>query len=292
MITTKKFQRTILSWYRNNRRDLPWRTPVRWSKNLPLYPRKLPDGLTPYHILVSEIMLQQTQIPRVLIKYPLFLKKFPTLKTLAKAKTEGLFSVWQGMGYWRRALYLRECAEIIVKNYNGAMPSNPEVLEKLPGIGPYTARAIACFAFQNDEAFIDTNIRRIFIHFFFPNEKNISDASILAIAQKNLWQKNPRQWHYALMDYGSLVLGKQHELNKQSKHFHRQSPFAGSFRSFRSAIISLLLAQGPSSIQKITEHLQTIRGYKNSKNSPKKILEALCKDNVVECKGKFYRLRG
>src|SRR5487761_176403 len=129
-MTTAKFQKIILSWYRENRRDLPWRVPVRWSDNLPLYPRKLPDRLTPYHVFVSEIMLQQTQIPRVLIKYLLFLKTFPTIESLAKAKTEKLFSVWQGMGYWRRALYLRACAQEIVKNYNGAMPPSPETLRQ------------------------------------------------------------------------------------------------------------------------------------------------------------------
>ena len=132
----KKFQRIILDWYRENRRDLPWR-----------------NTKDPYKILVSEIMLQQTQVSRVLPKYKEFLQTFPTLEALAKAPDKKLLKVWSGLGYWRRAKYLKETARILL----GARAVNsqtfgislPERLETLPGIGPYTARALACFAFGN-----------------------------------------------------------------------------------------------------------------------------------------------
>src|SRR3989338_11275618 len=175
-MTIPQFQRHILAWYKDNRRDLPWRPNVRWRKGLPISPRakrlagnrsparplaeswlpisskRLPQDLTPYHILVSEIMLQQTQVPRVLQKYPEFLHAFPTCTALARAPRQQLFSVWQGMGYWRRALYIQETARRIQKEYSGHVPSDLQNLRQLPGIGPYTAGAIACFAYQNTDA--------------------------------------------------------------------------------------------------------------------------------------------
>ena len=143
-MTIPQFQHIILAWHKTNRKDLPWRK----TKN-------------PYKILVSEMMLQQTQISRVLPKYKEFLKEFSSLKTLAKAPQSKLLKTWQGLGYWRRALYLQETAKIIEKECQGKFPRDPAVLEALPGIGPYTARALACFAFNSKEAFIDTNIRRV-----------------------------------------------------------------------------------------------------------------------------------
>ena len=300
-MTVRQFQNHILSWYRKNRRDLPFRAKVRWVKNKPLYPKRLilpkryaREGLpplTPYHILVSEIMLQQTQISRVLEKYPEFLTAYPDWETLAKTRTRALFSVWQGMGYWRRARYLRECAGIVQKNFKGILPNNPVILEKLPGIGPYTSRSIACFAYQHPEAFIETNIRRVFIYFFFPNKKKVTDKEILKIAQSALWPPNPREWHYALMDYGALVLGKKQELNRKSKHYARQSKFEGSFRSFRTAVVKFLLAEGPASMQKIKRHLHTIPHFKKANTSLKEVLGALERDETIVQKNRQWKLR-
>jgi len=144
-----KFRRKILKWYRQHKRELPW--------------RKTSD---PYKILVSEVMLQQTQISRVLPKYKQFLSEFPTLKILSQASNKKLLKIWKGLGYWRRALFLKETAKKILKEQKGKFPKDSRLLETFPGIGPYTARAVACFAFQNKDAFLDTNIRRVYLHFF------------------------------------------------------------------------------------------------------------------------------
>ena len=284
-MTTKQFQRHILSWYRQNRRDLPFRTSIRWEKDKPHYPKKLDRGLTPYHILVSEIMLQQTQIPRVLEKFPEFMHVFSNWNTLARANTNRLFGVWQGMGYWRRALYLRECAKTVEKIHGGTLPKDPEVLMTLPGIGPYTSHAISCFAYQNPDAFIDTNIRRVFISFFFPNKSEVSDKEILAIAQEAVWVPNPREWHYALMDYGSIVLGNTRTLNKQSRHYSRQSKFEGSFRSYRAEVIRYLTQNKNATLGVLDKHLSP------SPYKTKAILAALVKDNIIQKKKSYWTLK-
>lgn len=228
----RSFQRNILTWYRKNKRDdLLWR----WTKKWPV---------EPYHILVSEIMLQQTQVSRALEKYPLFLKQFPTVQKLADAPLPDLLRVWQGMGYNRRAIYLKRCAEVIVKDYGGNFPHDPKLLQKLPGIGPYTAGAVACFAFNKPVVFMDTNIRKTFLHFFFSRktDKKITDNDIVSIAQKTLWHRNPRRWNYALMDYGALELSRKNDLLHRAKSYHKQSPFSGSPRFYRSQILKYLLA--------------------------------------------------
>ena len=283
-MTTKQFQRHILKWYRHNRRDLPFRTIVRWHNNEPRYPQKLNRNLTPYHILVSEIMLQQTQIPRVLEKFPQFIEAFPNWETLARTDTQKLFKIWQGMGYWRRAKYLRECAGAVENVYGGTLPKEPEALMTLPGIGHYTAHAVTCFAYQNPKAFIDTNIRRVFINAFFADKQNVTDKEILPIAQNAVWTPNPREWHYALMDYGSLVLGNTRSLNKQSRHYARQSKFEGSFRSYRAEVIRYLTQNKKASQKAIHTHLS------NSPYKTKEILVALAKDNIIHKKGSGWEL--
>ena len=231
----------------------------------------------PYKILVSEVMLQQTGVARVVPKYKEFLREFPTPQALAGSSDKKLLAVWQGLGYWRRALFLKETARRITQEYRGKFPGDIETLETLPGIGPYTARALACFAFSSPEAFLDTNIRRVYLHFFFLERKNISDAEILSIAQKSIWRKNPREWHYALFDYGATVL-KDKAINKQSKHYHRQSPFAGSFRSFRTKAVRFLLARP----QNKTTHKTLEALLANAPYSPEAIIESLLKDSLIK----------
>ncbi|TSC78546.1 MAG: A/G-specific adenine glycosylase [Parcubacteria group bacterium Gr01-1014_33] len=150
-MTKEKFIQTITKWYSYNKESFhfPWR-----------------NTRDPYQIFVSEIMLQQTQIVRVIPKYEEWLKEFPTLESLAKAPFPKILKVWQGMGYNRRARYLKDTAEIVVRKYNGQIPRDPQTLERFPGIGHYTARAITCFAYGRCEPFLETNIRRGLIHFF------------------------------------------------------------------------------------------------------------------------------
>ncbi|TSC56678.1 MAG: A/G-specific adenine glycosylase [Parcubacteria group bacterium Greene0714_21] len=278
-----EFQKHILSWYKTHRRDLPWR-----------------NTKDPYKILVSEVMLQQTQVSRVLPKYKEFLKAFPTLSILARARIKRVLKVWQGLGYWRRALYLKEIAKIINGGENKLFKvlfSKPEGLEKLPGIGPYTARAVACFAFGNTETFLDTNIRRVYLHFFFSNKKDVSDKEILKIAQKALSsipshgiklrhpRITPREWHYALFDYGTMVL-KDKKINKRSRHYNKQSAFEGSFRSFRTKLVKFLLTQKGNR----APHATVEALLKNSSYPSKEIIASLLKDRLLKETKKWYHL--
>ena len=276
-MSIKKFQKILLSWYAKNRRDLPWR-----------------NTKDPYKILVSEIMLQQTQVSRVLPKYKEFLKAFPTLEALAKSSDKKLLKVWSELGYWRRAKYLKETAKIITKEYGGKFPKDPKILETFPGIGHYTARALACFAFGSTEAFLDTNIRRVYLHFFFPEKHHVSDKEILKVAQRattNLCVRGklkyhgitPREWHYALFDYGALVL-KDKAINKQSRHYAKQSRFEGSFRSFRSKVVKFLLAASRPAIPKeeIEQFLQKELRAAGSKHSAQEIIRSLVKNKLIK----------
>ncbi|MBI1984866.1 MAG: A/G-specific adenine glycosylase [Candidatus Wildermuthbacteria bacterium] len=276
-MTILGFQNLILSWHRTNKRSMPW--------------RKTND---PYKILVSEVMLQQTQAARVIPKYKEFLKQFPALSSLAKTSNKKLLRAWRGLGYWRRAKYLKQTAQILVraKAMNLQTPSD---LETLPGIGPYTARALACFAFGNTEAFLDTNIRRTYLHFFFKNKKNVPDKEILKIAQRaidSLPKKiTPREWHYALFDYGALVL-KDKEINKQSKHYAKQSKFKGSFRSFRARIMHMILTQNQNKISQamLQRFLRHELKKEKSSWSANDIISSLLKDGLLKKSRGAYSL--
>lgn len=258
------FQSQLLQWYKKHKRDkLPWR----FTASRPV---------SAYEILVSEIMLQQTQVSRVLDKFPQFIKAFPALQHLALAPLDKILQEWQGMGYNRRGLYLKQCAEETVKRFNGVIPSDPLLLQTLPGVGPYTAGAVSCFAFNKPTIFLDTNIRKFFIHYFFSKRdthRKISDSDILPIAKHLLYKKNPRVWNYALMDYGALVLLRKPELLSRAKSYHKQSPFLGSTRFFRSQIVQYLLKHKNASfhtLQRISPH------------DIQPILMSLCKEGLVQ----------
>ena len=269
-MTIPQFQRKILSWYKKNKRDLPWR-----------------NTKDSYRILVSEVMLQQTQVARVIPKYKEFLQKFPTLETLAKASDKALLRVWAGLGYWRRSRFLKENAQKILEEFGDKFPQNSKTLQTLPGIGEYTAKALACFAFGNTEAFLETNIRRVYLHFFFPKRKNVPDKEILKVAQRAVRKKNPREWHYALFDYGATVL-KDKKINQRSKHYAKQSRFEGSFRSFRTKVMRFLLDQQD---QKATK--SRLARFLKEAQSPypsEKVLAALEKDSLIKRRRNSYSL--
>ncbi len=226
MQSISKFKSNIKAHYRAHGRDLPWR-----------------HTKDPYRILVSEIMLQQTQVARVLQKYPEFLKHFPNFKSLAEARQADVLRVWQGMGYNRRALALTRIAVRVRDDYRGRLPRDQEILKTFPGIGSNTAGAIAAFAFNVPAPFIETNIRRTFIHFFFSKRRKVHDDEIIPLVEKTLDRKNSREWYYALMDYGSalaLSLSKGANPNRKSAHYRRQSAFEGSSRQVRGKILRIL----------------------------------------------------
>jgi A/G-specific adenine glycosylase len=220
-----KFQQMVLDYYSQHGRPMPWR-----------------DTTDPYNILVSEIMLQQTQVERVFFKYPAFLAAFPDFTSLAQAPLADILTVWQGMGYNRRAISLQKCAQRVVNEYNGILPADVDTLATFPGIGRATASSICAFAFDMPVVFIETNIRRVFIHFFFPDADTISDAKILPLVEKTLYNDNPRIWYWALMDIGTALKKIVANPNRRSTHYTKQSPFEGSDRRIRGRIIALLLA--------------------------------------------------
>ena len=260
------FKNIIWDYYRTNRRPMPWR-----------------DEITEYGVVVSELMLQQTQVVRVLIKYPEFMNAFPTFQALASSPLVDLLRVWQGMGYNRRAKYLQAIAQKIVKAYGGALPTDPEILETFPGIGPATARSIVTYAFNKPEVFIETNIRRIFIHHFFQDKEGISDKELYPFVEATVDQENPRDWYYALMDYGTYLAKQVPNPNRKSKHYTKQSKFEGSKRQVRGTILKILLDKGNLD----REALVTETGFNNERVYP--ILEDMKQEGFIsEEKGEYF----
>lgn len=219
------FRTLVYDHYRANPRPLPWR-----------------DTADPYPILVSEIMLQQTQVDRVRGKYAPFRAAFPDIATLAAAPLPAVLTAWQGLGYNRRAIALHRCAQEVMAEHGGRLPAEVAALEALPGIGPYTARAIAAFAFLQPTVFIETNIRTVFIHHFCHDRHGVHDRELLPLVEQTLDRDNPRDWYYALMDYGVMLKKAHPNPGRRSAHHVRQSPFKGSNRELRSRILKHILA--------------------------------------------------
>jgi A/G-specific adenine glycosylase len=228
------FQKTVGHYYRQHgRHDLPWRQPE-------------PDGgFDPYKIWVSEVMLQQTQVGRVIPKYEQFLEQFPSLTVLAKAPLSEVIQLWSGLGYNRRAKYLWQATRQVQTEHGGRLPATAAELVKLPGIGPNTAGAIVVYAFNRPALFVETNIRTVFIHHFFKDRQGIDDHSILELVERTL-PDEPREWYWALMDYGTQLKQVVGNLNVLSKTYIKQSRFEGSIRQIRGQVLRLL-AHGPLS---------------------------------------------
>jgi A/G-specific adenine glycosylase len=199
------------------------------------------DTRNPYHILVSEIMLQQTQVSRVLGAYSRFIRMFPDIQTLARAPLADILRAWQGLGYNRRALLLKRLAIRVVADYEGRIPREREILRTLPGIGEATSGAVCAFAFNQPAVFIETNIRSVFIHYFFRGKKKVDDTRLLSLIGKTLDLKNPREWYYALMDHGSFLKSKFPNPSRESRHYAKQGKFEGSVRQVRGNILKALL---------------------------------------------------
>jgi A/G-specific adenine glycosylase len=216
----RAFQNKVLGHYEQYGRDLPWRKRV-----------------NPYRVLVSEIMLQQTQVERVIEKYKEFLAVFPDFAALANAPLPKLLSRWSGLGYNRRALALKALAQKVVEEHRGRLPSDLEQLLALPGIGKYTAGAVMAFAFNKPVVFMDTNIRRVYIHEFFQDQEGVRDDQLMPLVERTLDAADPRTWYNALMDYGTVLKQQHANPNRRSAHYTRQSPFENSNRQVRGRIL-------------------------------------------------------
>lgn len=216
------FQREVFDWFREHGRDLPWR-----------------HTRDPYRILVSEIMLQQTQVERVIPKYAAFLREFDSVSDLARATTAQVLRAWRGLGYNRRALYLHRAAQEVHTRYAGTFPCDLEALEALPGVGRYTARAVACFAFGAQVAVVDTNVRRVLTELADPNrEREFSPREVEALADSVLPPGRAWEWNQALMDYGAMVVPRRPAL--PSTHSSRGPRFEHTNRFWRGRIVDVL----------------------------------------------------
>ncbi|MEK9176836.1 MAG: A/G-specific adenine glycosylase [Patescibacteria group bacterium] len=218
------FRRLVLTYSRpHGRHALPWR-----------------ETRDPYRILVSEVMLQQTQVKRVIPFYAEFTRRFPTARSLARAPLSAVLRLWQGLGYNRRAKMLHDAAKRTMIYHSGQIPTSYEELAALPGVGDYTAKAIRVFAFNEPEVLLETNIRAAFLHHFFPRKHNVTDRALLPYMREVLSKKNPRRWYSALMDYGSHLKTLHLNPSRRSAHHVRQSQFKGSDREIRGAILRAL----------------------------------------------------
>lgn len=264
--TVKAFKRAIWRYYRDHgRHDLAW--------------RKTRD---PYRILVSEIMLQQTQVSRVAKFYPVFVRKFPNFCVLARTKTATVLRAWQGMGYNRRALALQKLSRSVLEKCNGTLPRERAALMALPGVGSATAGAIRAFAWSKPEIFIETNIRRVFLHFFFMKRRKVTDGEIERYIKRTLDQKNPREWYYALMDYGAWLGIKSRGAanpNRKSSRYRKQPSFSGSNREMRAKIIKILLLKEETAIGSLAQRM------KMSHARAQNVISALVREGFMKKSG-------
>lgn len=297
MISQQKkqaFQKKILDWYTENKRDLPWRT-----------------TREPYRILLSEIMSQQTQLPRVVVKYNVWLAKFPTVESLANAKLSEVLQYWSGLGYNRRALHLKKTAEVISEKYNGKFPQTENELRALPGIGKYTARAVLCFAFNHQIAVVDTNVRKVIVtqiikqqnlenlnitiseklsdgdseeNVFSMNETiKINEHVIEDLAEKLLPIGRAYEWNQALMDYAASVL------KKEKIPIPKQSKFIGSRRYFRGQILKQLLNKNNLSLGELGMLIKKDY-HENETEWLQKILDELMQEGFIVYKNNTFLL--
>ncbi|MBU0953240.1 MAG: A/G-specific adenine glycosylase [Nanoarchaeota archaeon] len=269
-LPVERVQRMLLGWYAKNMRVLPWR-----------------QTTDPYHILVSEMMLQQTQVSRVIPKYEAFLNTFPTVERLAAARPGAVIVAWKGLGYNRRAINLHKAAQAIRDTYNGEFPHKPEQLRTLPGIGEYTSSAVATFAYNHPVAVVDTNVRRIIQRVMgwpTPIEE------LIALQAQQLLPKEARRWNNAIMDFGAMICTDKPSCSlcpivehcryeklpaAEQQHFtyavRKQGTFKGSDRYFRGRIIDLLRSNGELTTNQLKKMLTRF-------GTPQKPMAALLSD--------------
>ena len=225
-MNTRDFQELIWGKAHELYRDMPWRRDTR-----------------PYYVLVSEIMLQQTQVDRVVPKFEAFIAAFPDSTSLAKAPLADVLKLWSGLGYNRRAKFLHEAAQKIEKTFGGVFPDTLKELVSLPGVGVNTAGAILAYSFEQPVVFIETNVRTVYFHHFFEDSASVSDAELRAVVEKTVDTEHPREWYWAIMDYGTHLKRRGAGRNDKSRHYKKQSALKGSVREVRGQIVRELAAR-------------------------------------------------
>lgn len=270
-----RFQQTVTTFYTRYGRSFAWR-----------------ETTDPYHILVSEIMLQQTQTSRVMEKFPQFIGIFPSFRDLARSPFDKVVREWQGLGYNRRAKALHDISRIVTADFDGELPNDIGILESFPMIGTATARSIAAFAFNEPVVFIETNIRSVFIYTFFENRPSVADREILPLVEETLYKENPRMWYNALMDYGVRIKKMFPEISLQSAAYTKQAPFKRSNRQLRGLILKTLADTDttPLTLEQLSsaEHLN---GTGFSPEQIKKTAGQLEKEGFVAISGEGYTLK-
>jgi len=282
-------RKKVQTWFAQNRRDLPWRRTT-----------------DPYLIAVSEVMLQQTQVDRVIPKFLAWRRAWPTTASLAQASLQDVLQLWSGLGYNSRALRLRQAAREVMEKYDGHWPTTVEELENLPGFGPYTARAVASFAYNQNVATVDTNIRRIVSRVFF-GVGEVSSKSIEQIANDIVPAGKSADWHGALMDFGSAVCTSRNPkcetcplqtvcraypavLTQERPQKKKSIRFEHTDRYWRGAIMRELLQHSPQTSSSIIRALKKVGDVDNKRVV--RLLKALSKAGLIEQRQQRYQIPG
>jgi len=266
------FKAKIWNYFTDHQRSFVWR-----------------EHISPYKVVVSELMLQQTQTYRVEPKFIEFVSVFPDFASLAQASFSEILRLWKGLGYNRRARYLQQIAQQITEKHAGELPCDPKILEDLPGIGPATARSIITFAYNIPTVFIETNIRAVFLEHFFAGEAKVHDKQILPLIEQSLDHAQPRLWYYALMDYGVHLKKLHNNPSRRSAHHVLQSQFKGSNRQVRGKILELLLADSRLSQQQICASIsKSLELFDQSEQMVDKALLQLCEEKSVRKSDEYF----
>lgn len=262
---TTDFQELVWDKARELYREMPWRQDTR-----------------PYYVLVSEIMLQQTQVDRVIPKFEAFIERFPDVETLAKAPLSDVLKLWSGLGYNRRAKFLHEAAKKIMNDYDGIFPKKHEGLVLLPGVGVNTAGAILAYSFNEPVVYIETNVRTVYFHHFFEDSMTVTDKELRVLAEETIDREHAREWYWGLMDYGSYLKRQGVGRINKSHHYKKQSALKGSVREVRGAILKAL------ALQKHSDAALRSATYDDERFQP--ALQGLLADGLVVLNGNHYQL--
>lgn len=262
--TAQQFQEIVWEHYRSHARMMPWR-----------------DDPSPYKVLVSELMLQQTQVPRVIVKFDEFMKRFPTVQSLAAAPLGDVLDAWSGLGYNRRAKFLHLAAQQITAS---SFPNTLEGLVALPGVGLNTAAAIMNYAYNQPHPFVETNIRTVYFEHYFQHSDQVSDKEVLVVVEQTMDHEHPREWFWALMDYGTALKKQGKGRLDQSRHYKKQSPLVGSLREMRGRIL-VVLRSGKLSVDELKHRVDADERFQSA-------VEALHQEGLIEQDGSNWCLTG
>ena len=264
----RSFQQAMIQLQAPLFREMPWRVDI-----------------SAYAVWISESMLQQTQVARVIPKFESFIRAFPAPDALAAAATSDVLEAWQGLGYNRRALALKRAAEIISHEYGGVLPKTRDQLIQLPGIGPATSAGIMAFAYDKPATYLETNVRSVFIHHFYRDEDGIKDSDVAKLVEQACPSKRIRQWYWGLLDYGAYLKKNVVNPGRKSATYAKQSKFEGSYRQKRSFLMREVLADECATTKVLMQKLNDfeLREARDllSEQEVQDILEDLARDGFV-----------